>query len=484
MQQPRDRNQLDGVKRRTGGQGGPWAGLALLLLVLFVIIVPFTPLAGKIKRGLKEVFGRQSSAPASPPAPVVPEPVPPVPEPPAPPVTPGPVHLRVPRDTDIRKLAQDIDLKVKVLTESGEVASRTRKMADAYQVEYTVRATVPAPAMTLEELQSVNPELPVVLPGLAGMMESAVVSPWFGTLYEKKVERLRRDATKLGQLLTRHNLYDCETMLNLRHAESGRRVFLLQGEMDVVSDGSDGDRLATMPDEIVNSTHYQPFTSYGWKKTGTTPNPMVAGWEKRIENARKELAAAGTTAERKEWLRERIRTLRTGVEDMKARSFLVAEYDPFMVIPVNILVDRNDAFAPNVGDYCVVVHGKRAYPAIVGDGGPEFKIGEASLRFARELNARAGIYSRPVSDLTVTYLVFPRSADQPFRAPDYAHWRKRCGELLAEVGGLGGGVELHEWTDLFPKKEKSEEEKSEEENAERENAQEGDGAGEDADAPE
>jgi hypothetical protein len=105
----------------------------------------------------------------------------------------------------------------------------------------------------------------------------------------------------------------------------------------------------------------------------------------------------------------------------------------------------------------VVVFGKKVYPAIVGDGGPDFKVGEASLRFARELNAQAGIYSRPVSDLTVTYLVFPRTADQPFRAPDYAHWRKRCEELLKEVGGLGGGAALHEWKDLFPKNEGGEE---------------------------
>ena len=53
-------------------------------------------------------------------------------------------------------------------------------------------------------------------------------------------------------------------------AGSGRGVFLLQAEMDVVSDGSDGDRLPVMPEEIVTSTNYQPFTSYGWRKTGST----------------------------------------------------------------------------------------------------------------------------------------------------------------------------------------------------------------------
>lgn len=468
------------MKRRRGDGGAArFVSAAFLLLVLFVIIVPFTPVAGKIKRGLKEVFGNNERrvAPVPPaPAPTVPLPVP-NPEPDtwrAP--TPSTMYLDVPRGTDIRKLTQQIDLKVDVQTVTGGVASETRRQRDAYEVEYTVKATLPMPAMTMEELAAVNPGLPSLLPGLPGMVEEARVSPWFERLYEKKAARLRRDATRLGDLLTRHNLYDCETMLNLRNDESGRRVFLMQAEMDVVSDGSDGDRLPVMPEEVVNSTNYQPFTSYGWKKTGKKPNPMVAGWERRVENANKELAQAGTSASRKTWLRDRIKMLKTGIADLKARSFLVAEYDPFIVIPVNILLDRDDSYAPNVGDYCVVVHGGKVYPSIVGDGGPDFKVGEASLRFARELNARAGIYSRPVSDLTVTYLVFPRTADRPFRAPDYTQWRKRCAELLKEIGGLAEGTELHEWKDQFPKdgeEEKVDEEEKDDE--EKDDEEEGDG---------
>ena len=428
-------------------------GIAALILVLFVIVLPFTPMAGKIKRGLKEIFG-SDAPPAEPPVLVTPAVVEPEPEPvepdPGPPVPRGPIYLNVPKGTDVRKLAQKIDLKVDVHTETGGVASQVRKANDSYLVEYTVKAKLPKPAKTMDELLAVNPELEAMLPGLPAMLEKAAVSPWFEKLYMNKAARLRRDATQLGELLTRHNLYDCETMLNLRHPESGRRVFLMQAEMDVVSDGSDGDRLPVMPEKVVNSTYYQPFTTYGWRKTGTTPNPMIKGWEQRIENAKSELAKAETPAARKTWLRGRIKTLREGVADMKNRSFLVAEYDPFIVIPVNILVDRKDSHAPNKGDYVIVIYGKKAYPAIVGDGGPDFKVGEGSLRFARELNARAGIYSRPVSDLTVTYLVFPRSADDA-AVPDYGRWRKRCEALVKEIGGLGEGVELHEWADLFPK---------------------------------
>jgi hypothetical protein len=312
---------------------------------------------------------------------------------------------------------------------------------------------VPEPSKTLENLQKVNPDLGKLLPGLEPMLVNAQVSRWFYQLYENKTKRLRRDSTKLTELLTKHNFYDCETILNLRHPQSDRRVFLMQGDMDVVSDGSDGDRLATMPDKIVNSTYYQPFTSYGWKKQTKTPNPMVDGWKKRIGNANRELAEAGTTAERKAWLRDRIKYLKRGIEDMTYRSFLIAEYDPFMVIPVNLLTASGDPYAPKVGDYAVVVFGKDLYPAIVGDGGPTFKIGEASLRMAKQINSKASPYSRPVSDLTVTYVVFPGSREKKKGPPDYDKWRSRCGELLDEVGGLGEGAKLHRWENLLPEAE-------------------------------
>jgi len=143
--------------------------------------------------------------------------------------------------------------------------------------------------------------------------------------------------------------------------------------------------------------------------------------------------------------------LNRGIADMKARSFLVAEYDPFIVIPVNILTDSNDAHAPKIGDYAVVIHDGKLYPSLVGDGGPTYKVGEASLRMAKQLNGRSTPYSRPVSDLKVTYLIFPGSRDAERSAPDYVKWRIRCEELLKEIGGIGEGYSLHTWESTFPK---------------------------------
>ena len=351
--------------------------------------------------------------------------------------------------TDVRKLRSGIPFKTEVKIDKGSFASKERVDEASYTASYQLSLRVPAAAKTMAELETTSPEISKLLPGLSALMEKAEVSPWYQKLYTNKTDRVRRDANTLNELLTKHNYYDCETILHLRTGD-GKPVFLMQAEMDVVSDGSDGDRLAKMPDEIVNSPNYQPFTSYGWAKKSDTPNPMIAGWEKRIGNAEKELADKATTAERKAWLRERIAYLKRGIDDMKGRSFLIADYDPFIVIPVNILTS-NDPFAPKVGDYAAVIHGGKIYPSIVGDGGPTFKVGEASLRMARELNPKSTPYNRPVSDLKVTYLVFPGSRDAEKGPPDYEKWRQRCHELLGKLGGLADGVQLHTWQDLLPK---------------------------------
>lgn len=368
---------------------------------------------------------------------------------PAPPVAPP---LPLGTITDVRQLRSGIPFETEITFEQGTIASVERVDPKSYVSSYHLSIRLPKPSTTIKQLHTVNPALSKIIPSLPTLLETAEVSPWFNTLYENKSTRIRRSANSLNELLTKHNLYDCETILNMRTA-NGRRIFLLQAEMDVVSDGSDGDRLPTMPDAIVNSTHYQPFTSYGWTKRTRKPNPMVAGWEKRIENANKELADRATTAERRKWLTDRIAYLKRGIEDLKARSYLIAEYDPFIVIPVNLITARNDPFAPKVGDYAVVIHEDKIYPCIVGDGGPTFKVGEASLRMAKEINDRASPYSRPVSDLTVTYLVFPGSREPRNGPPDYEVWRQKCHELLNEIGGLGNGYQLHTWENLLPSQE-------------------------------
>ena len=428
-------------------------GLGLLVTGVFGLLVLLTPLGGKVKNGLGELLGkrtarvekkkgREASEKVQ-----VGEQLSPLEADPDPQFPRG--TLRPLSDTNIRSLSKGINLKVVFDAEQGELASVERDDDDSYVAEYSLNVRMPRPATSLSELALTSPHLMEVFPGLREMIPRAKVSAWYRQLYANKAARLKSDVGRLSAILSRHNFYDCETILNLRSEVTGQRLFLMQAEMDVVSDGSEGDRLPQMPEAIVNSTNYQPFTSYRWRKTGSTPNPMIAGWENRINNAKKELEDPAVGQDRAAWLRSRMKMLETGVADMKFASFLIAEYDPFIVIPVNVVKDRRDPYAPNIGDFAIVLHGRVAYPAIVGDAGPTYKVGEASLRMAREINTNATPYSRPVSDLTVTYLVFPRSADDPKKAPNYEYWRARCEELVNQIGGLGEGVELHQWSNLL-----------------------------------
>ncbi|MFD0893610.1 glycoside hydrolase family 75 protein [Luteolibacter ambystomatis] len=476
MSERQDPKHISGVKRRQAGKTAPRWALMLVVLGLVAAGFLFTPVPGKIKRGLREVFAPKVSATGksqqeiedllrregdriraekdaeaqkeiddlrrelesarkTPPRQDNPTQTPATPDEPS-----GP-------ETDVRKLTSGIPFKVEVKLDHGTLASKERVTPDSYAAFYTLNVRLPAPAKTLAELQTSNPKLGAILPGLGEILTKGEVSKWYYTLYDNKTTRIKKDATALNELLTKHNLFDCETILNLKSA-SGRRAMLMQADMDVVSDGSDGDRLPKMPDEIVNSPNYQPFTSYGWSKKTQTPNPIVAGWERRVAAGEKELADRGTTAERKTWLRSRIAMLKRGITDMKGRSFLIAEYDPFIVIPINILGNSSDPFAPNIGDYALVIHGEKVLPAIVGDGGPNFKVGEASLRIAKELSSRATPYNRPVSDLKVTYLVFPGTRD-PNAPPDYGAWRTKCETLVGEFGGIGEGYKILEWKNLL-----------------------------------
>lgn len=94
----------------------------------------------------------------------------------------------------------------------------------------------------------------------------------------------------------------------------------------------------------------------------------------------------------------------------------------------------------------------KLYPALVGDAGPRYKTGEGSLRLSREINPKSGPYSRPVSDLVVSYLIFPGTAEPEAGPPDYEKLTAKCRELLNDIGGMGDAFKLHQWEDLLAPK--------------------------------
>ena len=470
------------AKRRGGGSFVThfiWmVFLGMAVLALLLGLVKATGSGPALKRAIIAVLGGGPVVPAKAPEPLIVEKIVEVPvEKVVEKVVEKIVEVEVDRPmpssyvawkkVDVAKLWSEVPVKTELVTAEGETAVKERVRDDSYQIEMKVSVTLPKPNASSAELAAINPELPKMLREFDDLVASAEVSPFFHYLYELKTERMQQNVTRIDELLSRHNFYDLETALQIKHAGSGRKLLFLQGEMDVVSDGSDGDRWPELDDYISMSQHYQPFTSYGWAKRGKVPNPLLSRWESQLAEYEKEFAISGLSIERNRFLREQIDLYKLQVGDLRARSYLIAEADPFIVIPLSFLGrgDENE-FGPAIGDYAVVIYGDKLYPAIAGDAGPSWKFGEASLRMARELSEKASAYNRPVSDLTVTYLVFPGSAEPVKGPPDLVAWHQKCSSLLEEIVGLGEGYSLHEWEDLIAKKKAEETPAETTENAE------------------
>ena len=342
---------------------------------------------------------------------------------------------------EVPRLFNGITIHSDVATTTGGAASDERIDPQSYVVDLTLKARVPTPNKTIDDLAKVNPDLPRLLPGLAAMITPDSVSPFFAKLYEAKVESLRNHLGRLDQLLSRHNFYDCQTVLQLEHPQTHRKVVLLQAEMDVDADGSDSDRL---PISMGAPANFKATTSFHWKKKTKAPNPYLAATQARLDQVEEELAQKSTTPDRKRELRDARAQLRLEIDTLKKFSFLIGTTDPYIVIPTGFA----PATGAKIGDYALVIAGTEIYPAIVGDAGPPDKVGEASLRIAKEINSLSTPYNRPVSDLKVTYLIFPGSAEKQWGPPDLEKLQKRCEELVNDIGGAT--TPLHHWSNIIP----------------------------------
>jgi hypothetical protein len=434
--------------------------LLVLVIIALLLVIPFTPFAGKIKQGLKEIVSagktttqivtKEVERRIEVPKEVIKEVIKEVPAPPPP----LPEDYIPRKEADVATFFNGITIKTKLLTEQGTYASLERLNPEAYKAEFQLSVRVPKANQTVDELARVNPALTSLLPDLKAMLPTAKVSGFYHKLYENKTNAIQRDLTRLNKILDRHNFFDCETILELTHPTSKRKAMLIQSEMDVVCDGSDGDRMATLDEYIFMSDYYQPFTSYAWAKRTKTPNPLLAKWEERLKKAKEQFNVKGLPADKNRELKVLIDQLGLEIKDMKARSSLIAEKDPFIVLSLVFrgYADTNK-HTPQMGDYAVVIYGDKMYPAICGDYGPTQKMGEASLFMAKTINDKATPYRRPESDLKVTYLIFPRTAEKPNSPPNLDHWHDKCSAYLQEIGAPGPGRALHRWEDPFKKPE-------------------------------
>src|SRR5258708_6621125 len=346
---------------------------------------------------------------------------------------------------EVAKLFNGFEIHSKVDTDTGAPAWLERKAPESYVLDLDVRVRVPQAAQTIEQIAQADGQLPTLLPALASLLGASRVSNFYHGLYQLKVDSLSRTLNRLDQLLSRHNFFDCNTILELTDPKTSRKALLIQSDMDVNADGSDADR----SNDVDGSTsNFQPYTSYRWPKRSDKPSQFIPEREQKLKQAETEFDQKSTTPERKKVLKEQIEELNREISDLKKYSFLISKADPFVVLPGFMLRQGNHPFLPKFGDYVVVIYGGKLYPAIIGDAGPSYKVGEASLRLATQIDTKANAYNRPSSDLNVTYLVFPGSGESQPGPPDLPKMHDRCAELLNEIEGYT--AELWQCQDILP----------------------------------
>jgi hypothetical protein len=378
-----------------------------------------------------------------------PTPPPPLPTPsPTPTPTPVPTPTPIPSITrkplSTARLFNSLGLETRVEAEPGDdLASQDRRDIDAYRVEVIVHARVSRASVTERDFLTNDPKLPGTFKDFPSLLAGAKVSPAYEKLYALKLAQIERDIGRLDVVLARHNFYDCETMLNLQSPSTGRRALLAVGDMDVNVDGSDGDRNVRVDG---SSQFFLPQTSYRWLKQSDRVNPFLSTEQNRLVTLQTELADRATSPARKKNLDDEIDDTKRRIFDLKKWSFLISETDPFIVLPGFMMRDKDDPFAPAIGDYALVLYGGNAYPAVVGDAGPSLKFGEASLLLCRAVNAKLSAFAGAVNDLKVAYLVFPGTAEPENTPPNLEAWRARCEQFVGELGGLSS--DIHHWPDL------------------------------------
>jgi hypothetical protein len=366
--------------------------------------------------------------------------------PPLPTPTPLPETFIPSSRMETARLFNGLEIHSKVTTVEGAPAVVERKAPEAYTLDLDVQIRVPQAAQTLEQLATADPLIGSLLPGLKDELPTSKVSSFYHGLYQLKVDAVNRTLARLDQIVSRHNFFDCNTILELQDQKTNRKALLIQSDMDVNADGSDSDRA---PEVDGSTANFQPFTSYRWPKKTSRASQFLPEREEKLKQLQSEYEAKTTPPERKKILKDQTEQIQREVSDLKKFSFLIAKADPYIVLPGFMFRQPSQSFQPKLGDCVVVIYQGKLYPAVLGDVGPSYKIGEASLRICSQLDPRSTAYNRPASDLNITYLVFPGSAEEPPGPPDLQRLHDRCSTLLNEIGGYGG--ELWTWEDILSK---------------------------------
>jgi len=428
--------------------------LAAFAIALFLATPWFAPHAFDAIKYISNKTGLQIPTPKPLPAPQPPPQAPPPPPPPKP----LPTVFVPSKPVDTSEMFNGIHVQLNTDLKDGLSASYERTTPSSYTLNLDFRVNVPKAARSPEALASANPNLPQLIPSLGHLLKSAEVSQFYHGLYERKSDQLRHQTVRLDKILSRHNFYDCETILEIKASprtkdpaaapqpvSKERKLLWIQADMDVVTDGSDPDRTLEVD---TTSAHFQPTTSYRWPRAGGSANPLADLRREKLKKASEEQATQNLSPRRKQELQSISEQLKREILELDRYRFLVAKLDPFIVLPSFMFrYQGHHPFAPSIGDFAIVIAGDKIMPAIVGDAGPSYKTGEASLRIAQAIQPDCNGQRRPVSDLSVSYLVFPGTAEKKQAAPDFAAWHAQCALLWEEIGC--DPLLLHKWEETW-----------------------------------
>ena len=304
-------------------------------------------------------------------------------------------------------------------------------------------------------LRELNPKLPVALAEIESLVEKGTISKRFGLLFDEKAKHIKRQKTLSA--LSNYNYYDCATIMDLVHPGTGRKALLIQAGMDVVTDGSDPDRVGALEDyhTALTSDWFQPYTGYVWGRA-SKENPFARYYDERIaelvelkaevERRNEELPIRAWRKVSEVYQKEinhlsRVKTDNKWGLGANPRS-VVAALDPIIVLPRNWF---GKSSAISHGDYALVVYGDRVIPTMVAEAGPTYKIGEASLKLAWKINREASGKQRAVDAFSVTYVVFPGTRKAARSEPDLSEINEKVRSLVGEIGGLGEGAKYEAW---------------------------------------
>ena len=194
------------------------------------------------------------------------------------------------------RLFNGVEIHSKVTTIEGAPAVIERKIPEAYTLQLDLQVRVPAAAQSLEQLADADPLIGSLLPGLKDELPTAKVSSYYHGLYQLKVDAVNRALVRLDQIVSRHNFFDCNTILELQDPKSKRKALLIQSDMDVNADGSDADRFSEVDGSTAN---FQPFTSYRWAKKTGKASQFIPEREEKLKPLQTEYESKATSAERK-----------------------------------------------------------------------------------------------------------------------------------------------------------------------------------------